>query len=109
MTALLLSNDRMSEMKNSSLLGPPQKTSMVSAAPGGHFGIHGPLPQTMIKWEVQVDVPPTAAESLADVPGLLLLMSLVWATTEAILMSTDHASPWGHVVVSGLGSHLRPR
>lgn len=47
MSTLALSNDRMSKRKNSSFSGldPPQKTSMVLAAPEGHVGIHGPLPR----------------------------------------------------------------
>lgn len=44
------------QMKNSSFseFGSPQKTPVVSAAPGGHTGIHGPLPQTVLKLEWRV-------------------------------------------------------
>lgn len=31
-----------------SRIGPPQKISMISTAPGGHFGIYGPLPQATL-------------------------------------------------------------
>lgn len=49
---------------------PPQKTTMVHAAPGGHFGICGPLPQAVLKLEVPEDV------CSSIVAGSLLLMSL---------------------------------
>lgn len=46
----------MCEIKNDSIswIGAPQKNSMVRAAPGGHVGIRGLLPQMVLKLEVLV-------------------------------------------------------
>lgn len=53
-----------------SWIKPPQKTTTVCAAPGGHFGIYEPLPQAILKPEIHVDIcGPTKAGSRVDVPG----------------------------------------
>ena len=59
MSTLALSNDRMSKRTSSSFSGldPPQKNSVVRDAPEGHVGIHGLLPQAVLKPSVHVDVP----------------------------------------------------
>lgn len=93
MISLILSSKPFSEMKKVSCsifwIGFPQKISMVCPAPGGHFGICGPLPQAMLKPEAHVDVlGPTAA-------GVML-------------MSVVHVPTGGHADVSGLCCYLKP-
>lgn len=74
MTALVLNNERMSKTRNEEqfvfCIGPPPKISMVSAAPGSHFGIHGSLPQILLNPKILVDVSGSIeAGSCIDVCG----------------------------------------
>lgn len=43
-----LEQDIQDEEQFISWIEPPQKTTMVCAAPGSHFGIYEPLPQAML-------------------------------------------------------------
>lgn len=74
MTVLVLNNERMSKTKNEEqfvfCIGPPPKISMVSAAPGSHFGTHGSLPQILLNPKILVDVSGSIeAGSCIDVCG----------------------------------------
>lgn len=53
---------------------------MVHAAPGGHVGICGPLPQTVLKTKVHVD---------SHGPTAVMLMSVTCVTTTGLVDVRD--------------------